>query len=142
ALLDICHYNTYEGQAPIELENEAAKVDDIYHLSLGESGDTEKLFKDIVYAINAKVDRRKIARGFIYAISDYIEKVANANENRLDENKQIVLSGGTFLNTILLERTISNLEIKGYNVYISNQLPPGDGGICLGQAYLSQNEMV
>ena len=138
ALLDICHYNSYEGQAPIELENEAAKVDDVYPLSFGKNGDTEKLLKDIVYAISAEVDIRKIARGFIYAIADYIEKVADAHISRLDENKQIVLSGGTFLNTILLERAISNLESKGYNVYISNKLPPGDGGICLGQAYLSQ----
>ncbi|MCR4831809.1 MAG: carbamoyltransferase HypF [Pseudobutyrivibrio sp.] len=139
ALLGVCHYNSYEGQAPIELENVAATTKDVYPLSIGVDGDTKKLFTDIVNAIEENVDKAAIARGFIHAVSDYIQNVTDkiAGEKNIH---QVVLSGGTFLNSILLENVITNLEDKGYEVYIAELLPPGDGGICLGQAYLSQIE--
>jgi hydrogenase maturation protein HypF len=154
ALLDICHYNSYEGQAPIELENIAALADELetegdecFSFSLGEDGDTKALLRDIVNTIIAnrssiikesdsdeestKELKGKIARGFIDAIADYVYTIC-----KREKINQIVLSGGTFLNRILLEKTIDKLEAEGFKVYISEQLPPGDGGICLGQAYL------
>ena len=136
ALLDICHYNSYEGQAPIELENIGARAQEGYPLHIGVDGDTKMLFKDIVYAISNNVDKAQIARGFIDAVADYIVAIAGNHKQELDDKKQVVLSGGTFLNRILLERVITELEAQGFNVYIASQLPPGDGGICLGQAYL------
>ena len=136
ALLDICHYNSYEGQAPIELENIAARAQEGYPLHIGVDGDTKMLFEDIVYAISNNVDKAQIARGFIDAVADYIVAIAGNHKQELDDKKQVVLSGGTFLNRILLERVITELEAQGFNVYIASQLPPGDGGICLGQAYL------
>lgn len=104
AQLDICHYNTYEGQAAIELEN-------------------------IVYTDS---DKSELAKDFIYSIGDFILEKAKGNQI-----KQVVLSGGTFLNRILLERAIDLLEENGFEVFISEQLPPGDGSICLGQAFLT-----
>ncbi|MBO6283899.1 MAG: carbamoyltransferase HypF [Pseudobutyrivibrio sp.] len=136
ALLDICHYNSYEGQAPVELENIAARAQEGYPLHIGVDGDTKMLFEDIVYAISNNVDKAQIARGFIDAVADYIVAIAGNHKQELDDKKQVVLSGGTFLNRILLERVITELETQGFNVYIASQLPPGDGGICLGQAYL------
>lgn len=136
ALLDICHYNSYEGQAPIELENVAAHSKKSYPLHIGADGDTKALFEDIVYAISNGIDKAQIARGFIDAVADYVVTIAIENKDKLDDKNQIVLSGGTFLNRILLEAVISGLELQGFNVYIAQQLPPGDGGICLGQAYL------
>ncbi|MCR5580537.1 MAG: carbamoyltransferase HypF, partial [Pseudobutyrivibrio sp.] len=138
ALLDICHYNSYEGQAPIELENVAAGTTDSYPLHIGAGGDTRQLFEDIVYAISNGVDKASLARGFIYAVADYIVDVAKSYESQLDDGRQVVLSGGTFLNRILLERAITSLEAMGFSVYTAEALPPGDGGICLGQAFLSQ----
>ena len=140
ALLDICHYNSYEGQAPIELENIAANVDKGYRFFLSADGDVKELFKNIMQALTNGVDKAQIARGFIEAIADYIVSLAVKYEARLDDNKQIVLSGGTFLNRILLEKTIDELETRGFKVYIAEQLPPGDGGICLGQAYLASRQ--
>lgn len=136
ALLDICHYNSYEGQAPIELENIAAHSKKSYPLHIGADGDTKALFEDIVYAISNGVDKAQIARGFIDAVADYVVTTAIENKDKLDDKNQIVLSGGTFLNRILLEGVLTGLEAEGFKAYIAEQLPPGDGGICLGQAYL------
>ena len=66
-------------------------------------------------------------------LCDYILEIASIYSGKLGDDKQIVLSGGTFLNRILLEHAIELLEADGFKVYISEQLPPGDGGICLGQ---------
>jgi len=46
----------------------------------------------------------------------------------------VALSGGVFQNTLLLEETVRGLERAGFKVYIHSMLPPGDGGICVGQA--------
>ena len=47
---------------------------------------------------------------------------------------QAALSGGVFQNTLLLEETVRGLEEAGFKVYTHSMLPPGDGGICVGQA--------
>ena len=138
ALLDICHYNSYEGQAPIELENVAAQSEKAYPLHIGVDGSTKELFENIVYAISENVPKSELARGFIEAVADYIVQVSKKYTNKLDANKQIVLSGGTFLNRILVENVTTKLNDKGFKVYTAEQLPPGDGGICLGQAFLAQ----
>ncbi|MEA1951650.1 MAG: carbamoyltransferase HypF, partial [Planctomycetota bacterium] len=50
---------------------------------------------------------------------------------------QIVLSGGCFQN-VLLSRLVRNRLIKaGFNVYTHGKVPPGDGGIALGQAFIA-----
>lgn len=128
AMLDICHYNSYESQAPVELENLAATAEEGYPLFISDDGDTTTLFNEIKNAIECKIPTAKIARGFIEAVADYVIRIA------LNHNiKQVVLSGGTFLNRILTEKVITKLEEKDFKVYIAEQLPPGDGGICLGQ---------
>ena len=142
ALLDICHYNSYEGQAPIELENIARSADKGYLLTIGQDGSTKKLFLDIIAALEKNVPKNEIAKGFIEAVSDFICTTAEQNSWRLDENKQIVLSGGTFLNRLLLESAIDRLEAFGFKVYTPEQLPPGDGGICLGQAFILHNFVI
>jgi hydrogenase maturation protein HypF len=48
----------------------------------------------------------------------------------------VALSGGVFQNTVLLEQTMQRLKGNGFTVYINESVPPNDGGICLGQAYI------
>ena len=50
--------------------------------------------------------------------------------------KQIALSGGTFINRILLREVMTGLREKGLEVYTNEKVPCGDGGIALGQMYL------
>ena len=46
----------------------------------------------------------------------------------------VVLSGGVFQNTLLLDRTRTALERAGHRVLVPERLPPNDGGIAFGQA--------
>lgn len=154
AFLGVCHYNSYEGEAAIELENLAGTVEDGYELSIpiyqkGDLwlGNTEELFCGMLDALEKGVLIAEIARGFIDAVADFVVEITEkaAENEKMDEVKkrlrQIALSGGTFQNRILLQRVVDLLEEKSYIVYINEQVPPGDGGICLGQAYLCEKKI-
>ena len=56
------------------------------------------------------------------------------------KSRNVVLSGGVFMNRILLDRSMELLENEGYHVYINSQVPPNDGGIALGQLWLVAKE--
>ena len=45
----------------------------------------------------------------------------------------VVLSGGVFLNAILLTGALDRLTRDRFRVYRHTLVPPGDGGLCLGQ---------
>jgi hydrogenase maturation protein HypF len=48
----------------------------------------------------------------------------------------VVLSGGCFQNALLAERTLSHLA-PDFAVYLHHDVPPGDGGLALGQAVIA-----
>jgi hydrogenase maturation protein HypF len=50
---------------------------------------------------------------------------------------QVCLSGGCFQNALLTERVFQRLTASGYSVFMHRQVPPGDGGIALGQVFVA-----
>jgi len=50
---------------------------------------------------------------------------------------KVVLSGGCFQNALLTERVYNRLHKAGFSVYLHKEVPPGDGGIALGQIYVA-----
>ncbi|MBN2294112.1 MAG: carbamoyltransferase HypF, partial [Pirellulales bacterium] len=50
---------------------------------------------------------------------------------------QVVLSGGCFQNMFLSRLVRERLSRAGFNVYTHRKVPPGDGGIALGQAFIA-----
>jgi hydrogenase maturation protein HypF len=48
----------------------------------------------------------------------------------------VVLSGGCFQNARLAESIVGGLEPE-FRVYVHRRVPPGDGGIALGQAVIA-----
>jgi hydrogenase maturation protein HypF len=51
---------------------------------------------------------------------------------------RVALSGGCFQNRLLTERTLTLLRAAGRAVFINRQVPPGDGGLALGQALIAR----
>ena len=51
----------------------------------------------------------------------------------------ICLSGGVFQNMLLRTLLIPALQDEGFQVYVNQSIPPGDGGIAVGQAYATEN---
>ncbi len=126
ALLDIKHYNSYEGECAVALESCARKAKKAYRLK------TSFHPKEIINEIKrANAPKEELALGFHDMLADLILQTALKYKI-----KQITLSGGCFNNRILTERAVNLLERNGFKVYINNIVPSGDQGIALGQAYL------
>ncbi|MGN1203231.1 MAG: Sua5/YciO/YrdC/YwlC family protein, partial [Eubacterium sp.] len=136
ALLDIKHHNTYEGECACALESAAKKAEKAYRLvpSLNPVDILDQIKK-----AEHKASKEEIALGFHMMICDLIADIAVKYKNS-DNVNQIALSGGVFNNRIITSSSISLLEEKGFSVYINERVPCGDGGIALGQAYLSSLE--
>lgn len=127
AVLDICHYNTYEGECAIALERTARKASTAFELTPTLSP------KAIIEEIkNANAPKEEIALGFHHMLARLIVNIAKKYNA-----KQVTLSGGCFNNRILTERTFELLKQNNIKIYINNKVPSGDQGICLGQAYLT-----
>ncbi len=132
SLLDIKHYNSYEGECAIALENCAKKAVNAFKLT--PSLNPKKILEQIKKAKN-EASAESIALGFHFMLSELILNIAN--EYKI---KQIALSGGVFNNRLLMESTTRLLEQNGYNVYTNELVPCGDGCIALGQAYIASLE--
>src|SRR5947209_6655639 len=49
----------------------------------------------------------------------------------------VALSGGVFMNALLLGETVPRLQQQGFRVYRHERVPPNDGGLCLGQLVIA-----
>ncbi len=139
SLLGFGNYNYYEGQCAIALENAAdfaiSQGAVAYPLELDYNNgvlDTVKLVCEIAKAKERGIGVYSLALGFHYALAEGIVKVAK--EANI---KKIALSGGTFNNRILTMYLKKRLGALGFEVYLNEKVPCGDGGIALGQLYLA-----
>ncbi len=130
---------TYEGQAAIELEGEVDHAERGEYAIALESRDGA-LELDPRTAMSAIVSERaagvsigavaaRFHTGFARATAHACEQIAGDRGVNT-----VVLSGGVFQNSVLLERTMAELEQAGLRVLVPERLPPGDGGISYGQA--------
>jgi hydrogenase maturation protein HypF len=55
---------------------------------------------------------------------------------------KVCLSGGVFQNRILMEETLRLLRADGFTPYYNKTVPPNDGGIALGQAYIALRRLL
>ena len=134
---------SYEGQAAIELEAVAADGEDgAYPLPLvpepavSEAAavlDARETVRAVVGELESGVPVPVVAARFHNALADATARAlaAVAGERGLGT---VVLSGGSFANRRLLERTAAHLTDAGLRVLVPERLPPGDGGISFGQA--------
>ena len=97
--------------------------------------ETDALFS----ALLSKKDPPAKARGFHIGLAQAICDGAVWARDRFGENT-VALSGGVFQNRLLLELATEKLENAGFSVLWNHAVPPGDGGLALGQLYWSEEE--
>lgn len=143
ALLGICSYNGYEGECAIALENAAADAADGPALAVETReengqllGDAAGLIAQLRAAREGGEAHAALALAFHRALAAYVVGTALWARDRFGV-EQVALSGGTFQNRLLLEGARQALEEQGFAVYWNQRVPSGDGGLCLGQAWLA-----
>jgi hydrogenase maturation protein HypF len=51
---------------------------------------------------------------------------------------KIAIGGGCAMNAVLMSALRSNLNISGFDLLEASQVPPNDGGLALGQAWVGR----
>lgn len=154
AILGICGQATYEGEPAIELEaaawralgsesicptgnmasfsvTESSRPDDCHVLN------SRPLFEALLEGIGAGVPAGRLALDFHVAVAHASARIANeicAREG-LDT---VVLSGGVFMNRLLLQLLTRELKSAGLTVLVPHTVPVNDGCIAYGQAAIAR----
>ena len=140
ALVGIRDRNVYEGQATIELE-QALEPDEIsYRGCITKEGDSwildplpmvRGVLQDVRGGMAPGIISARFHNGLCDLLSDAAHQVGA--ENGL---QRVALSGGVFQNSTLSQHLEAALEELGFEVHTHQQVPPNDGCIALGQAYI------
>jgi hydrogenase maturation protein HypF len=144
ALLAVAGRQSFEGQAAIQLEQLASSTarDGAYPLPFVEgsegtaTGDTEPLVRALLADLRAGVDHDVIARRFHEGLIAFAAALAERSELR-----DVVLAGGCFQNALLLEGVEQRLRSAGFDVHVPEKVPPNDGGVSVGQAWIAAQKL-
>ena len=152
AILGLASEVTFEGQAAIALETAAVRAKagrgtidaERYHFDVQAAEPMELDLRATIIGIAKDVAQRRpvdqIAAKFHNTLSVAIVEVC-VRIRECDGLTRVCLSGGTFQNLYLLERTIVELRRRGFDVFLHALVPANDGGIALGQAIIA-NELL
>lgn len=142
ALLGICTVNRSEGQAAIELEA-ASRVLDGHSYSYALEEEKNLLimnplpaWREMVNDLEKQLAVPAIAGRFHLTMADLFCAALKQLREKSGIS-QVVLSGGVFHNQILLAELLKRLKLNKFEVYYHSMVPPGDGGISLGQAVIA-----
>lgn len=150
AILGICGQATYEGEPAIELEAAAWRAldsegahfpdDNAGYSTSGPSWldasyvlDQKALFETLLEGIEAGAPADKLALDFHVAVARSSAHIASEICAR-EGIDTVVLSGGVFMNRLLLQLLTRKLKSAGLAVLVPHTVPVNDGCIAYGQA--------
>ena len=143
ALIGLADYSTYEGHAAMRLEAISTTGAVAIALPIAKNL-TGVLVSDwgplLLFLMNPEVSAEERSSVFHASLAATITEQAKAIREEFGVN-QVGLSGGVFQNRRLTEQTLSELEKRGFDVYLHEQIPAGDGGISFGQIIEAANKM-
>lgn len=154
SLLDLRQESDYEGQSGMELETLAYRALGGSPLTPGELSGSNLLpvsfdntavpaeiyitpmFRELLALQERGYGANTLALEFhIWLISSLSNMIGLIIKNT--GHKPIILGGGCFQNTILLQGLEASLKARGFPVYSAKNLPANDGCIALGQAVIA-----
>jgi hydrogenase maturation protein HypF len=141
-LLGLCESTSYEGQASMRLEGLAEQMGDVPPLAdgyiLSDQGQLDLLpllawladEKDPV--LGAALFHSTLAHG----LADWVQQAV-----RLTHLDTVAMAGGCFLNHVLSRQLVRLLRLRNIHVLTAQQMPPNDGGLSLGQAWIAMQKI-
>ncbi len=137
---------TYEGQTAIRLEGLAARAArsatpaGAWWRAEEKDGrlvvDWAPLFADLFELGRGVADAAAMARAVHEALASAAAEMARYGRERTGCGV-VALTGGVFMNRILHDETTQRLEADGFRVLVNRAIPPNDGGIAAGQAWVA-----
>lgn len=154
AILGICDKATYEGEPAIELEaaawrafssESACPTGNMVSFSVTESSrpddchvlNSRPLFEALLEGIRTGVPAGKLALDFHVTIARASARIASEICVREDLDT-VALSGGVFMNRLLLRLLTHELKDASLAVLVSHAVPVNDGCIAYGQAVIAR----
>lgn len=102
--------------------------------------DPSSLFKALLEGIRAGVPADKLALGFHVAVTRSSARIAREICTR-EGIDTVALSGGVFMNRLLLQLLTRELKSAGFTVLVSHTVPVNDGCIAYGQAAVARTRL-
>lgn len=154
AILGICGQATYEGEPAIEFEAAAwhaldsestCPTDNMASFSVTESSrpddchvlNSRPLIKTLLEGTRAGVPAGRLALDFHVTIAHASARIASEICAREDLDT-VALSGGVFMNRLLLQLLTRELKSRGLTVLVPHSVPVNDGCIAYGQAAIAR----
>ena len=157
AILGICDKATYEGEPAIELEaaawralssESACPAGNIAGFSVTESSrpdachvlNSRSLIEALLEGIRAGTAAYRLALDFHIAIARSSVRIAREICAR-EGIDNVALSGGVFMNRLLLQLLTRELKSTGFTVLVPHTVPVNDGCIAYGQAAVARTRL-
>ncbi|MCO8304134.1 carbamoyltransferase HypF [Streptomyces sp. RKCA744] len=136
SLVGVCHRAGYEAQAAVELEAAAVAADGVRNGYAFALEDPAPLLGAVVADLRAGTAVPLIAARFHLAVAGAV-RAACRKARRSTGVRTVVLTGGVFANALLDGMCSAGLAEDGFTVLGHTVVPPGDGGLALGQAVVA-----
>ena len=138
SLCGLRHASSYEGQAAQELEAIAGDDHEAYPMPVTDSGallemDARPLVRAVTVDADAGVSAPVVSARFHAGLAVALASICRAARDRTGL-RTVALTGGCFANRRLTELAVAALDGDGFEVLLHARVPPGDGGLALGQA--------
>jgi len=149
ALLGICYLRTYEGEPAMKLEayskrckgrvlDYQPKIDAVNGVFIVNVAD---MFKWAFENMNAK-RKEDIAATIQYCLGEALAEIALKAIKGTELLPKILISGGAAVNDFIVKAIIEKAKEEDVEVILNKQVPPGDGGLALGQAAIAASHIV
>ena len=139
AMLGLCDAATFEGEPAVQLQMAAQPCRlGPYRWELLDTPGQPLIIspKAIIRGIAEDMARGVAAGEIAWRFHQTLIEAFAAVARRLRDDRKtstVVLGGGVFLNEVFLAGLTEKLSGLGFEVFSPEQVPPGDGGISLGQ---------
>ena len=136
-LLGITARNSYEGQAAMQLEalglrhGPVAPCREDYRIEPNGVLNLLPLLDRLACEPDAAYGAALFHATLVAGLGEWLQHAAQQESLRA-----VVLNGGCFMNGVLLQSLSAELQVAGIDVHVAQRLPPNDGGLSLGQAWV------
>lgn len=144
ALLGACNLRTYEGEPPMKLESLADRGDKILDYEPKIKSYDGRLIIDIGDMLSWAIEnleynsRENIALTIQYSLGRALATIATRSIKGLRNIEQrVIVSGGAAVNTYIIRGIRDLLAGEDLKLELPSRVPPGDGGIALGQILIA-----